>query len=70
MCVGGCSAAEGLTAIDGRMHRDEETERKGRSATNSPKIGRTRLGASRGPEGGFRNCVMRLQPRISTRPGS
>lgn len=54
MCVGGCSAAEVLTAIDDRMHHDEETERKV-VRNELAKINRTRLERMLGPEGGFQN---------------
>ncbi len=54
MCVGGCSPAEVLTAIDDRMHHDEETERKV-VRNELAKINRTRLERMLGPEGGFQN---------------
>ncbi len=54
MCVGGCSAADVLTAIDDRMHHDEETERKV-VRNELAKINRTRLERMLGPEGGFQN---------------
>jgi len=54
MHVGGCTAAEVLTAIDDRSHHDEETERKV-VRNELAKVNRTRLERMLGPEGGYQN---------------
>lgn len=54
MFVDGCSATDVLTAIDDRLHHDEETERKV-VRNELAKINRTRLERMLGPEGGFQN---------------
>ena len=54
MCCADSTAAEVLTAIDDRMHHDEETERKV-VRNELAKINRTRLERMLGPEGGYQN---------------
>ncbi|MFN8228193.1 MAG: 2-oxo-4-hydroxy-4-carboxy-5-ureidoimidazoline decarboxylase [Mycobacterium sp.] len=54
MYVGGSTATEVLTAIDDRMHHDEETERKV-VRNELARINRTRLERMLGPEGGYQN---------------
>lgn len=54
MCLGGCAAADVLTALTDRMHNDDETERKV-VRNELARINRTRLERMLGPEGGFQN---------------